>query len=66
MQRILREEFEGRTVIAVAHQLSTIIDFDHIMVMDAGRLAESGSPAELLARDSMFKRLCDMQGVRIH
>ncbi|KAM4056705.1 ABC transporter [Hirsutella rhossiliensis] len=66
MQRIIREEFKGRTVIAVAHQLSTIIDLDHIMVMDAGQLVESASPAELLSRDSIFKRLCDMQGVRIH
>ncbi|PHH87336.1 hypothetical protein CDD83_8998 [Cordyceps sp. RAO-2017] len=65
MQQIIREEFQGRTIIAVAHQLRTIIDFDEVMVMDAGQLVESGTPRELMARDSTFKRLCDMQGVSI-
>ncbi|RYO90243.1 hypothetical protein DL762_002765 [Monosporascus cannonballus] len=65
MQRIIREEFQGRTVIGVAHQLSTIIDFDLVMVMDAGELAECGRPIDLLRRESLFKRLCDLQGIEM-
>ncbi|KAI5924553.1 ABC transporter-like protein [Camillea tinctor] len=63
VQHILRTEFQGQTIIAVAHQLNTIIDFDHVVVMDAGKLAESGKPSDLLAVDSIFKKLCDIQGV---
>jgi ATP-binding cassette, subfamily C (CFTR/MRP), member 1 len=63
MQLIIRTEFAGQTVIAVAHQLNTIIDFDHVAVMDAGKLVERGKPSDLLTVDSMFKRLCDKQGV---
>ncbi|KAI0401333.1 ABC transporter-like protein [Xylaria palmicola] len=63
MQHILRTEFQSQTIIAVAHQLNTIIDFDHVVVMNAGKLVEGGRPSDLLAVDSMFKRLCDIQGV---
>ncbi|KAF4624072.1 hypothetical protein G7Y89_g14101 [Cudoniella acicularis] len=66
MQQIIRECFHGRTIIAVAHQLNTIIDFDQVVVMDAGEVVESGTPTDLLARDSAFKRMCDMQGVGVH
>lgn len=64
MQRIIRTQFQDQTVIAISHQLSTVIDFDHVAVMDAGKLAESGSPHDLLAVDSIFRRLCDEQGVK--
>lgn len=63
MQRTIREQFKGRTVIAVAHQLNTILDFDRVMVMDSGQLIETGSPKDLLAREGLFKRLCEAQGV---
>lgn len=65
MQHIVSTEFEGQTIIAVAHQLNTIIDFDHVVVMDAGKLAEGGRPYDLLATNSMFKQLCNRQGVTV-
>lgn len=42
MQRLIREEFKGQTIIAVAHRLNTIVDFDKIVVLEKGRLAEFG------------------------
>lgn len=57
MQRLIREAFKGCTVIAIAHQLDTILDFDLVVVMDSGRLIECDSPTALLARDSAFKSL---------
>ncbi len=60
MQIITRDEFKGCTIIAVAHRLETIMDFDRIAVLDRGRLVECGSPARLLAKGSAFKELYDV------
>lgn len=50
-----------RTVIQVAHRLSTIRDADRIFVMADGRLVEAGTQAELLARDGAYRRLSTLQ-----
>jgi ABC-type multidrug transport system fused ATPase/permease subunit len=49
IQRLVREEFKGSTIITVAHRLRTIIDYDRILCMEAGQLQEFGVPASLLA-----------------
>lgn len=59
MQKLIREEFKAHTVIAVAHRLENIVDFDVVVVMDGGMIAEMGKPEELLARDGLFRRLWD-------
>ncbi|CAG8000629.1 unnamed protein product [Penicillium salamii] len=58
MQSVIREQFNGRTIIAIVHKLHTILDFDKIAVMENGRIVEYGSPAVLLSREgSAFKAL---------
>ena len=47
MQRLVREEFRDHTVITVAHRLDTIMDSDLVMVLEAGRLIEAGTPEDL-------------------
>jgi ABC-type multidrug transport system fused ATPase/permease subunit len=49
MQRVVREEFRGKTVVTIAHRLNTIIDYDSILVMSEGVLVEQGPPSSLLA-----------------
>lgn len=53
----LSELMRGKTVIMVAHRLSTIRDADQILVFDRGRLAESGQHEVLLAADGLYARL---------
>ena len=60
MQKIIREEFKGCTIIAVAHRLETILDFDRIAVLDRGQLKECDTPKDLLSRKSAFKELYDV------
>lgn len=57
MQQVIREEFKSCTVIAVAHRLDTILDFDKIALLSAGELKEFDTPEALLARPSAFKEL---------
>jgi len=49
LQSMIRREFKTQTVISIAHRLDTIIDYDKVMVLDQGHLAEFDSPANLLA-----------------
>lgn len=57
---VMREQFAYCTVIAVAHRLGAVVDFDRVAVMGGGRLLEWDSPRALLKRDSEFKRLWDL------
>ncbi len=51
----------GRTTLVIAHRLSTVMDADQILVMDAGRVVERGTHAELLARDGTYARMWRLQ-----
>ncbi|OOO04876.1 ABC transporter related protein [Aspergillus oryzae] len=58
IMNLVREQFGNRTVVAVAHRLHTIVDFDLVFVMYQGTIVESGTPAELLQnREGWFTNL---------
>ena len=61
IQQSLWALFEGRTVIAIAHRLSTVTRMDRILYMEHGQVLEDGSHADLLARDGKYARLWKRQ-----
>jgi ATP-binding cassette, subfamily B, bacterial len=61
IQAALDELMEGRTVIAVAHRLSTLAHFDRILVMDQGHIIDDGAPGELAARPGPYRELLRKQ-----
>jgi subfamily B ATP-binding cassette protein MsbA len=52
---------EGRTVIAIAHRLSTVLKADQIVVMDRGEVKEIGTHRELLENSTIYRKLYDLQ-----
>ncbi|KAJ4180035.1 hypothetical protein NW755_012075 [Fusarium falciforme] len=58
MQKLLAERFSDKVVMAIAHRLATIVDFDEVYVLDQGRIIERGVPRRLLeSRQGQFWRL---------
>jgi ATP-binding cassette, subfamily B, bacterial len=62
IQEALSRLFQGRTVIAIAHRLSTLDSFDRIVVLDRGRIVEDGTPRRLLqAKGGVYSRMYGRQ-----
>ena len=63
VQKAIDRLEEGRTVVCIAHRLSTLSNMDEIVVLDGGRLTERGSFADLMARPGLFARMAAQQGL---
>lgn len=61
IQKSLKNLMKGKTVLAIAHRLSTLREMDRILVFDKGKIIESGSHEQLLAQNGLYARLYNMQ-----
>ena len=61
IQESLRQMSEGRTVITIAHRLSTVVDADKIVVLEKGAIAEQGTHEELLALNQRYAHMWQRQ-----
>lgn len=52
MQRVIRERFSNHTIIAVAHKLDSILDYDKVALLDEGKLVEYNNPHDSLSDSS--------------
>ena len=61
IQTTLQSIERGRTTIVIAHRLSTVVDADEIVVLEAGRVAERGTHAELLRKGGLYAEMWNRQ-----
>ena len=62
LQEAVSKSFGGATIVAVAHRLDTVINYDKILVLGSGGVLEYGSPRELIANGGAFSRMIDDTG----
>ena len=61
VQGALSRLLAGKTVLVIAHRMRTVAGADHIVVLENGRVAEQGTPAELIERGGLYRRMVDLQ-----
>ena len=61
VQAALEEAMRGRTTLVIAHRLSTVVNADRIVVLEAGEIVDIGTHAELISRNGLYARLAAMQ-----
>lgn len=64
IQQSIMRCFKGKTLLCIAHRLKTVIGYDKVCVMDAGRLVEMGAPLQLWEKGGVFRGMCDRSGIR--
>ena len=64
VQDALNKLIQGRTVFVVAHRLSTVRNASKIIVVDKGEIVESGTHDELISREGVYKKLCQLQEIQ--
>ncbi len=60
LENTLEKGFAGKTVLIIAHRLSTVKRADRILVLEKGKIREQGTHAELLASGGLYSRLLEL------
>ena len=61
VQSALSRLLAGKTVLVIAHRMRTVAGADHIVVLENGRVAQQGSPAQLMAEGGLYRRMVALQ-----
>ena len=61
IQESLKKLMRGKTVIAIAHRLSTLKEMDKLVIMDKGKIIEEGSHGELIGQNGVYAEFYNMQ-----
>lgn len=61
IRKNLNEKFKGATVIIISHRINTVMHADNIIVLDGGKIVESGNNASLLKKNGIYKKIYDLQ-----
>ena len=61
IREALKSRLSDATVILISHRVTTLMEADRILVMEQGRVAELGSPAQLYRKNGIYRRVCDLQ-----
>jgi ABC-type multidrug transport system fused ATPase/permease subunit len=64
IQKTMMTGFKGKTLLCIAHRLKTIIHYDRIVVMEAGRIAEVDTPVKLYEAGGIFHGMCERSGIK--
>ncbi|CDR36994.1 CYFA0S01e06238g1_1 [Cyberlindnera fabianii] len=63
IQSTIKSEFSECTILCIAHRLKTILDYDKILVLEAGEIEEFGTPMTLYENDGIFRQMCDRSDI---
>jgi len=63
IQETIRTEFKDKTLLCIAHRLQTIINYDRVLVMDQGNVAEFDTPTALFATGGIFTTMCERSNI---
>ena len=63
IQKAIDELAGTRTILVIAHRLSTVRRADQILVLEEGKVVESGRHEELLKKNGVYKKLCEVQAI---
>ena len=61
VQKALSRLLQGKTVLVIAHRMRTVAGADHIVVLENGRIAQQGSPKELMEQGGLYRRMVELQ-----
>ena len=61
IRRALHQNLRGATTVIISHRITTLMDCDKVLVLDKGAVSDLGTPAELLARPGLFRKIYDLQ-----
>ncbi|KAJ6516148.1 hypothetical protein C8R45DRAFT_1049577 [Mycena sanguinolenta] len=62
IQKTIREEFKNSLLVTIAHRINTVIDYDRLLILDQGKIAQFDTPHNLIQTEGIFRDMCNKTG----